>query len=284
METPKPPDAAEAVAGEYPEMDFIGQGMESWGSFPDILTPLKSFIDPSNTGQQDSGGTTSLAGLVSTGFGVKTRSQLMKKLSKGCARKLGQETTFEVLFKMGKEAGEREYNARIQLCVENARRSNDAEYVLDQVGKAIEYLKEMRQGGFSIKEGTYGPFFRYLVDMEMVEEFQILKSSLGRQVLSLLRGLPTMRCFLDPKYHLVALCEKDRKENLQKVLEIVDITKVSSAEVLKSVFEYLGKSLLESVAMKLLWQLRDSGEVEAVSNLIFSYASCIPNSTVLNKC
>lgn len=105
----------------------------------------------------------------------KNQSQLMKKLSKGCARKLGQETTFEVLFKMGKEAGEREYNARIQVCVENARRSNDAEYVLDQVGKAIEYLKEMRQGGFSIKEGTYGPFFRYLVDMEMVEEFQIFK-------------------------------------------------------------------------------------------------------------
>ncbi|KAF8096930.1 hypothetical protein N665_0298s0003 [Sinapis alba] len=356
----KPPDAAntsEAVAGESLEMDFIGQGMESWGSFPEILLPLRSFIDPSNTGQQqqDSGGT-SLAGVVSSGFGVKYRekkddkdsssskkktlelsaflseklppstkkqhvargrlqfetfkkkqSQLMKKLSKGCARKLGQETTFEVLFKMGKEAGEREYNARIQLCIENARRSNDAEYVLDQVGKAIEYLKEMRQGGFSIKEATYGPFFRYLVDMEMVEEFQIFKEFIreaspepveklvyyemllwiqvndeekihelcytvddcGRISLSILQ-----------EYHLVALCEKDRRENLQNLLEIVDITKVSSPEVLKSVFEYLGKSLLESVAVKLLWKLRDSGEVETVSNLIFSYASCIPNSTV----
>ncbi|XP_013700112.1 pentatricopeptide repeat-containing protein At4g21880, mitochondrial-like isoform X2 [Brassica napus] len=354
----KPPDAAntaEAVAGEYPEMDFNGQ--ESWGSFPDILSPLKSFTDPSNTVQQgdSSGGTSSLAGLVSSGFGVKPRkrkddndfsskkktlelsaflsgklppstkkqhvargrlqfetfkknqSQLMKKLSKGCARKLGQETTFEVLFKMGKEAGEREYNARIQVCVENARRSNDAEYVLDQVGKAIEYLKEMRQGGFSIKEGTYGPFFRYLVDMEMVEEFQIFKEFIREASPESVERLVYYEMLLWiqvndeekirelcntvdyggrislstlQEYHLVALCEKDRKEDLQKLLEIVDITKVSSPEVLKSVFEYLGNSLLEAVAMKLLLELRDSGEVETVSNLIFSYASCIPNSTV----
>ncbi|CAN7071100.1 unnamed protein product, partial [Brassica oleracea var. botrytis] len=348
----KPP--AEAVAGEYPEMDFIGQ--ESWSSFPDILTPLKSFMDPSNTGQQGGNtGTSSLAGLVSSGFGVKSRkrkddndfsskkktlelsaflsgklppstkkqhvargrlqfetfkknqSQLMKKLSKGCARKLGQETTFEVFFKMGKEAGEREYNARIQLCVENARRSNDAEYVLDQVGKAIEYLKEMRQGGFSIKEGTYGPLFRYLVDMEMVEEFQIFKEFIREASPESVERLVYYEMLLWiqvndeekiheicntvddsgrislstlQEYHLVALCEKDRKEDLQKLLEIVNITKVSSPEVLKSVFEYLGNSLLEAVAMKLLLELRDSGEVEAVSNLIFSYASCIPNSSV----
>lgn len=59
---------------------------------------------------------------------------------------------------------------------------------------------------------------------------------------------------------MVALCEKDRKEDLQQLLEIVDITKVSSPEVLKSVFEYLGNSLLEAVAMKLLLELRDSGK------------------------
>lgn len=59
---------------------------------------------------------------------------------------------------------------------------------------------------------------------------------------------------------MVALCEKDRKENLQKLLEIVEITKVSSPDVLRSIFGYLGKSLLESVAMKLLWELRDCGK------------------------
>lgn len=68
----------------------------------------------------------------------------------------------------------------------------------------------------------------------------------------------------ETEYHLVALCEKDRKENLQKLLEIVDITKVSSPEVLKSVFEYLGKSLLECVALKLIWRLRDSGKKKCI--------------------
>lgn len=103
------------------------------------------------------------------------QSEIMEKLAKGCVRKLGTETMFEVLTKMGKEAGEKEYNAMTKLCIQRARRSNDAEYALDQIGKAIEHLKEMRQLGFSIGEGAYGPFFKYLVDMEMVAEFQILK-------------------------------------------------------------------------------------------------------------
>jgi hypothetical protein len=87
------------------------------------------------------------------------QSEIMEKLAKGCVRKLGTETMFEVLTKMGKEAGEKEYNAMTKLCIQRARRSNDAEYALDQIGKAIEHLKEMRQLGFSIGEGAYGPFF-----------------------------------------------------------------------------------------------------------------------------
>lgn len=114
-------------------------------------------------------------GRVQTENYQKKQSEIMEKLAKGCVRKLGTETMFEVLTKMGKEAGEKEYNAMTKLCIERARRSNDAEYALDQIGKAIEHLKEMRQLGFSIGEGAYGPFFKYLVDMEMVEEFQILK-------------------------------------------------------------------------------------------------------------
>ncbi|ESQ55177.1 hypothetical protein EUTSA_v10024397mg [Eutrema salsugineum] len=236
----------------------------------------------------------------------KNQSQILKKLAKGCARKLGHETMFEVLAKMGKEADQKEYNARIQFCIKHARRSNDAEYVLDQLGKAIEFFKEMRQLGFSIDEGTYGPFFKYLVDMEMVEEFQIFKDFISEACPESLGKLVYYEMLLSiqvndeekihelcntiddsgislstlQEYYLVALCEKDRMENLQKLLEIVDITNISSPDVLKSIFGYLGKSLLESVAVKLLWELRDCDEVETVSNLIFSYATCIPNSTV----
>ncbi|KAG7546642.1 Pentatricopeptide repeat [Arabidopsis suecica] len=247
-------------------------------------------------------------GRVQTENYQKKQSEIMEKLAKGCVRKLGTETMFEVLTKMGKEAGEKEYNAMTKLCIERARRSNDAEYVLDQIGKAIEHLKEMRQLGFSIGEGAYGPFFKYLVDMEMVEEFQILKDfimeacpeSRGRLVYyemllwiqvndeekihKLCNTIDDSGLSLSnlQEYYLVALCEKDSKENFQKLLEIVNITTVSSPDALKSIFGYLGKLMLESVAVKLLWELRDCGKdgVETVSNLIFSYATCIPNSSV----
>ncbi|CAN8325536.1 unnamed protein product [Cochlearia groenlandica] len=237
----------------------------------------------------------------------KNQSQFMKQLSKGCARKLGSETMCEMLAKMGQEMGEKEYNVRIQLCVKHAKRSNDVEHALERIRKAIELLKEMRQLGYAIHEGTYGSFFRYLIDKEMVEEFQYFKDfireacpeSIGKLVyyeilfsiqLNDEAKIHELCYTIDDsgtslsvlqEYYLVALCEKDRKESLQKVLETVDITNFSSPNVLKSIFEYLGKALLESVAMKLLWELRDCGKdgVEKGSNLIFSYATCIPNST-----
>lgn len=105
----------------------------------------------------------------------KKQSEIMNKLAKGCAWKLGTETMFDVLAKMGKEAGEKEYNTMAKVCIERARRSNDVEYSLDQIGKATEFLKEMRQLGYSIEEGAYGPLFKYLVDREMVKDFQVLK-------------------------------------------------------------------------------------------------------------
>ncbi|XP_010448975.1 PREDICTED: pentatricopeptide repeat-containing protein At4g21880, mitochondrial-like [Camelina sativa] len=238
----------------------------------------------------------------------KKQSEIMERLAKGCVRKLGTETMVAVLNKMGKEAGEKEYNAVTKLCISQARRSNDAEYALDQIGKAIEHLKEMKQLGFAIREGAYGPFFKYLVDMEMVEEFMILKEfikeaspeSRGRlvyyemllwiqvgdeeKIYKLCNTVDDSGLSLSTlqEYYLVALCEKDSKENLQKLLEIVDITKVSSPESLKSIFGYLGKLVSESVAVKLLWDLRDCGKdgVETVSNLISNYATCIPNLTV----
>lgn len=105
----------------------------------------------------------------------KKQLGIMNKLTKGSARKLGTETMLDVLSKLGKEEGEKEYNIKIKLYIELARRSNDAEYALDRIGDAIELFKHMRRLRISIGEGAYGPFFKYLVDMEMVEEFQIFK-------------------------------------------------------------------------------------------------------------
>ncbi|KAL1201774.1 Pentatricopeptide repeat-containing protein [Cardamine amara subsp. amara] len=238
----------------------------------------------------------------------KKQLEIMNKLAKGCAWKLGTETMFDVLAKMGKEAGQKEYNTMTKVCIERARRSNDLEYALDQIGKANEFLQEMRRLGYTIEERAYGPFFKYLVDMEMVDEFQVLKDFIREASPESLEKLVYYEMLLWiqvndeekiheifntnhgsgislsilQEYYLAALCEKDSKENLQKLLEIVDITKVSSPDVLKRIFGYLGKSLLESVAMKLLRELRDCGKDggKTFSNLISSYATCIPNSTV----
>ncbi|CAH2078331.1 unnamed protein product [Thlaspi arvense] len=245
-------------------------------------------------------------GRLQTGSFNNNQTQVMKKLAKGFARKLGTETMLGLLAKLGKEASEKDYNAWVQICIEQARRSNDAEYVLDKVGEATEHLKEMRRLGFSIDEGTYAPFAKCLVDMEMVEEFQFFKEFLREACPESLGKLVYYEMLLciqlndDEKihelcntvddsgislpilqeYYLAALCEKDRTEDLLKLLENVDITKISSPDVLKSIFGYLGESLLESVAMKLFLELRDCDGVETISDLISSYATCIPNITV----
>ncbi|KFK28771.1 hypothetical protein AALP_AA7G044600 [Arabis alpina] len=238
----------------------------------------------------------------------KKQSECLSNLTNSSARKLGAETMLDVLSKMGKEAGEKEYNITIKLCIQQARRSNDAEYAFDRMAKAVDLFKQMRRLKFSIKEGVYGPFLTYLVDMEMVDEFRMFKDFIREASpgsdgkLAYYEMLLWIQVGDEEKIHelcntiddsgislsvlqesyLVALCENDRKENLQKLLEVVDITKISSRDVLKSIFGYLGKSLLESVALKLLWELRESGKdgVEPVSDLISSYATSIPNPMV----
>ncbi|CAL9226349.1 unnamed protein product, partial [Arabidopsis halleri] len=235
-------------------------------------------------------------------------SKIMKKMEEGFARKVGIENLFSVCAKMGKEVGVNEYNGMIKVCIHSARISDDVEAALDHIRKAIEYLKEINKCGSIIGKGTFVPLLKFLVDMGMVEEFQISKDviieanldALGQvgyyemllwiQVDDEIRIHELCRTIEDSEnslsvlqeYYMIALCEKDRKENLHRLLEIVDITKVSSPRLLTNIFGYLGRSLLESMAMKFLRELRKCCQdgVKTVSNLIFSYVTCIPNSTV----
>jgi hypothetical protein len=81
--------------------------------------------------------------------------------------------------------------------------------------------------------------------------------------------------------YLLALCKKDQKYHLERLLEIVDITKVRSSDLLANIFEYLGRFSLDSVASRFLWELRESDEgVKNVSDLISIYSTCTPNPTV----
>ncbi|KAG7546644.1 hypothetical protein ISN44_As12g019790 [Arabidopsis suecica] len=233
---------------------------------------------------------------------------MRKKMEEGFAQKVGIENLFSVCAKMGKEVGVNEYNGMIKVCIHSARISDDVESALDHIRKAIEYLKEINKCGSIIGKGTYVPLLKFLVDMGMVEEFQISKDvilesnsdALGQvgyyemllwiqvddeeKIHELCRTIEDSENSLSvlQEYYMIALCEKDRKENLQRLLEIVDITKVSSPRLLANIFGYLGRSLLESMAMKFHRELQMCGKdgVKTVSNLIFSYATSIPNSTV----
>lgn len=80
---------------------------------------------------------------------------------------------------------------------------------------------------------------------------------------------------------MIALCEKDRKDNLQRLLEIVDITKVSSPRLLTNIFGFLGRSLLESMAMKFLRELQMCGEGEYKSTEITSRCFTVSEMNIL---
>ncbi|XP_010538848.1 PREDICTED: pentatricopeptide repeat-containing protein At4g21880, mitochondrial isoform X2 [Tarenaya hassleriana] len=235
------------------------------------------------------------------------QSHRFKKIVRGCAQRLGNQAMFDIFDNLGRSNGPNQYNAMIEHYIENARESSDLEYALDQLGKAFELFKAMRERGFPIEEGTYGPLLSYLIDMGMVEEFEIFKDIIleaNPKSSARLGYYEMLFCILAndeerieefcstisdsgeslsslQENYLIALCEKDRKENLQKLLDVVDIKDVSSVEVLTSIFSYLGRSLLESVAKKFLQELKKSDKgMQNVSELIFSFAANTTNSTV----
>lgn len=59
---------------------------------------------------------------------------------------------------------------------------------------------------------------------------------------------------------MAALSENDRAEEILKLLEVVDITRISSKTLIISLFESLGRSSIESDAVGFLLKLRSSGE------------------------
>lgn len=60
--------------------------------------------------------------------------------------------------------------------------------------------------------------------------------------------------------YLLALYECDRKKEVSQLLEIIDITKFSSMHSIARLFEFLGKQLLESLAVKFLVAFKASGK------------------------
>ncbi|KAK8312989.1 hypothetical protein V6Z12_D01G078900 [Gossypium hirsutum] len=237
----------------------------------------------------------------------KTQSGRFNRLIKMCGDKLGTKATIEVFDKLGRDTGLKEYNALIAVCLEKARTSNDEDDALEHMSEAFKTLKKMRERGFQVEEGTYGPFLMYFIDMGMVEEFFFFcgpikegnpssVTRLGYYEMLLWIGVNNeekiqelCNCivaadeeddFKLKENYLLALCESGRKDIMQ-LLEVIDITRISSVNVVANIFESLGRLSFDSFAEKFLWTLKNNDyKMADISRLIFSYVSAIPNLAV----
>ena len=59
--------------------------------------------------------------------------------------------------------------------------------------------------------------------------------------------------------YLLAFCESDRKEELLKLLEVLDISKISSFNHVATIFKSLGRTQLQKFAEKFILELKTTG-------------------------
>ncbi|KAL6543198.1 hypothetical protein OROHE_010718 [Orobanche hederae] len=215
-----------------------------------------------------------------------THKRRITQLVNTCSQRLGSDITIEIFGKLGKENGLKEYNALIKICIEKARDSTDEDVSVEQICKAYQILKSLRERGFKIEEETYGQFLLYLIDSGMVEEFFFFSELIRDENPDSLPRLAYYEMLLwirvdneekiqelchsavtndteDRSYVLecllMALCESHRRENILMLLESLDITKVSPVASIERVFRSLGKLLLEPFAERFLLALKRSG-------------------------
>ena len=100
-------------------------------------------------------------------------SRRYTKLMRLCANKLGTESTIEFFGKLGRETGVKEFNSLIKLCLDKARACKDVDSAVEYIYRAYHLFETMRDKGLSIEQDVYGPFLLYLVDMGLLEEFEM---------------------------------------------------------------------------------------------------------------
>ncbi|XP_014521951.1 pentatricopeptide repeat-containing protein At4g04790, mitochondrial isoform X1 [Vigna radiata var. radiata] len=230
-----------------------------------------------------------------------------QKLVEVSAKMLGPEATLELFGKLGRKPDAKGYSALVEMCIDKARETDD-EGIAIELGKVFNLFKSMREQGLELEEQTYCPLLLFIIDMRMVEEFQffyvIIKEENPGSVarLGYYEMLLWLRVNNEEKIQsicnyiaendsedmsdirenvLLALCESERTEEILKLLEIIDIKDLSSAESVAMVFQALGRLLLEPVAEKFLFYLKNSDhEANNVTNFIACYVVSIPNLLV----
>lgn len=102
-----------------------------------------------------------------------TNDDRFDRLVKMCAKRLGTGATLDVFGQLGRETGVKEFNALIRMNIKKARATDDEYVAIEEMSKAFHLLKKMWERGFQIEEQTYQPLLRYVIDMGMVQEFQL---------------------------------------------------------------------------------------------------------------
>ncbi|XP_022634393.1 pentatricopeptide repeat-containing protein At4g04790, mitochondrial isoform X3 [Vigna radiata var. radiata] len=228
------------------------------------------------------------------------------RLIKLCAHRLGATKTVNVFSHLGRKTGVKEYNALIKVCIEKARATDDEYIAVNEMSKAFHLFKSMRDFGCPLEEQTYGPLLCYLIDMGLVQEFQLFSdvikaenprsaSRLGYYEMLLWLRVDNEEMIRDicefiivddrdsdlRASYLMALCESDKTMQLLDVVKNVDIIKLLSAECIVNIFRSLGRLQQQSVADDILLDLRTRDyDEDNISNFIVSYAVSIPNLAV----
>ncbi|XP_047147833.1 pentatricopeptide repeat-containing protein At4g04790, mitochondrial-like isoform X2 [Vigna umbellata] len=228
------------------------------------------------------------------------------RLIKLCAHRLGATKTVNMFSHLGRKTGVKEYNALIKMCIEKARATDDEYIAVNEMSKAFHLFKSMRDFGCPLEEQTYGPLLWYLIDMGLVQEFQLFSdvikaenprsaSRLGYYEMLLWLRVDNEEMIRDicefiivddrdsalRVSYLMALCESDKTMQLLDVVKNVDIIKLLSAECIVNIFRSLGRLQQQSVADDILLDLRTRDyDEDNISNFIVSYAVSIPNLAV----
>ncbi|XP_057748974.1 pentatricopeptide repeat-containing protein At4g04790, mitochondrial-like isoform X2 [Arachis stenosperma] len=230
------------------------------------------------------------------------------RLVKMCVKKLGTGVTFDVFRQLGRETDVKEFNALIKMSIQKARTTNNEYVAIEELSKAFRLLENMKECGYKLEEETYQPLLRYVIDMGMVKEFQLFSDvvraenpcSVSRLAYyemllwirvedeEMIRDICEYITVEDGQdtsamreNYLLALCESDLKTQITDALKNIDITMLSSAKSIASVFQSLGRLQLESLAKNLLLDLRARDfDEDDISGFIADYAVSIPNLSV----
>ncbi|KAJ1277772.1 hypothetical protein BS78_04G028900 [Paspalum vaginatum] len=232
-------------------------------------------------------------------------SRRYTKLMRMCADKLGTESTIDFFGKLGRETGVKEFNSLIKLCLGKARACKDIDSAVEYIFRAYSLFETMKDKGLRIEQDTYGPFLLYLIDVRMVDEFEMFSAffkEANPQSFSRIAYYEMLLCirlqderkiqelchsvedyneqahYDIAENYMLAFAESGRKQDLISFLNLLDLTKVSGSMYISTIFKSLGRLELENHAEKLLQGMRSRGCSDGdISFLILDYAANITN-------